>query len=111
MKGRVALIILVLICVGLGVGLLVRHNQAVRETKLAHDEIITLSNTVKETQAQVQELKTVNTTLETNLSGRTHELETVSNNLVNVSATLAKTEADAKAAAEAAIAEMAKRDA
>jgi chromosome segregation ATPase len=111
MKGRVALIILVLVCVGLGIGLLVRHNQATRETKLAHDEIITLSNTVKETQSQVQELKTVNTTLETNLFGRTRELESISNNLVNVSATLAKTEAEAKAAAEAAVAEMAKRDA
>jgi chromosome segregation ATPase len=111
MKGRVALIILVLICIGLGIGLLVRHKQAVHESQVAHDEITTLSNTVKETREQVNELKTVNLTLETNLFGRTHELESVSNNLVSVAATLAKTEAEAKAAAEAAAAEMAKRDA
>ena len=111
MKGRVALIILILICIGLGIGLLVRHKQAVHESQVSHDEITALSNVVKETQDKVNELKTVNTTLETNLFGRTHELESVSNNLVNVTATLAKTEAEAKAAAEAAAAEMAKRDA
>lgn len=111
MKGRAVLIILILICVGLGIGLLVRHKQAVHENQVATDEITTLSNTVKETREQVNELKTVNMTLETNLFGRTHELESVSNNLVNVSATLAKTEAEAKAAAEASAAEMAKRDA
>lgn len=91
--------------------MLVRHNQATQEKQVAIDQITTLSNVVKETQEQVQELKTVNSTLETNLFGRTHELESVSNTLINVSATLAKTEAEAKAAAEAAAAEMAKRDA
>ena len=64
-----------------------------------------------QTQAKVDELKTVNRTLETNLFGRTHELESVSNNFVNISAALAKTQAEAKAAAETAAAEMAKRDA
>lgn len=111
MKGRVALIILILICIGLGIGLIVRHNQALHESQIAQAQITTLSNTVKQTQEQVNELKAVNMTLETNLFGRTHELESVSNSLVNVSATLAKTEAEAKAAAEAAAAEMAKRDA
>ena len=111
MKGKIPLIILVLVAVGLGIGLLVRHNQAVSEIKVADDKINTLSNTVKETQSKVDELKTVNMTLETNLSGRTRELESVSNEFVNVSATLAQAQADAKAAAEAAAAEMAKRDA
>lgn len=111
MKGRVALVILLLVCVGLGIGLLMRHNQALHEAQVAQAEITTLSNSVKQTQEQVNELKSVNMTLETNLFGRTRELETVSNNLITVSATLAKTEAEAKAAAEAAAAEMAKRDA
>jgi chromosome segregation ATPase len=83
----------------------------VHDIQAAQDEIITLSNNVKETREQVNELKTVNMTLETNLAGRTHELENISKNLANVSATLAKTEAEAKAAAEAALAEMGKRDA
>lgn len=111
MKGRVAVIILVLICVGLGIGLLVRHNQAVHENKEAEEKISKLSNDVVQTQSKVSELQTVNMTLETNLTGRTHELESVSNNFRSVSATLAKTQAEAKAAAEAAAAEMAKRDA
>lgn len=111
MKGRVALIILVLICVGLGIGLLVRHKQAVRETSAAQEKIMNLSNVVVQTQGKVDELSGVNKALENNLAGRTHELESVSNNYVNVTATLAKTQAEAKAAAEAAAAEMAKRDA
>lgn len=111
MKGRVALIIVVLICVGLGIGLIVRHNQAVHENTDAQAHITKLSNDVVQTQAKVDELSTVNQTLETNLVGRTHDLETASNNFINVSATLAKTQAEAKAAAEAAAAEMAKRDA
>ncbi len=110
MKGRAALIILVLIAIGLGIGLLVRHNQATRESQGAQERIINLSNVVVQTQGKVDELKTVNMTLESNLTGRTHELQSASNNFVTVSATLAKTQSEAKAAAEAAAAEMAKRD-
>ena len=111
MKVRVAIIILVLICVGLGLGLLIRHNQAVHENKESEEKIIKLSNDVVQTQSTLSELQTVNMALKTNLTGRTHELENVSDNFRNVSATLAKTQAEAKAAAEAAAAEMAKRDA
>jgi myosin heavy subunit len=111
MKGKIPLIILILVAVGLGIGLLVRHNQASREIQVATDDNNRLSNIVKETQSKVDELITVNTTLENSLTGRTRELESISNNFVTVSATLAKAEADAKAAAEAAAAEMAKRDA
>lgn len=110
MKGRAALIILVLISIGLGIGLLVRHNQAARENQKAHEKIIKLSNDVVQIHGKVDDLNNVNRVLENNLDGRTRELETVSNNLISVSATLAKTEAEAKAAAEAAAAEMAKRD-
>lgn len=111
MRGKIGLIILVLVCVGLGIGLLVRHNQANHEIQQARESIMSLSNNVVQTQGKVDELKSVNMTLETNLFGRTHELEVVSNNFVSVTATLAKTQAAAKAAAEAAAAEMAKRDA
>ncbi len=90
---------------------MVRNNQAKQEIQQASDKIMSLSNSVVQTQGKVEELKTVNMTLETNLFGRTHELETVSNKFVSVSASLAKTQAEAKAAAEAAAAEVAKRDA
>ena len=111
MKGRVVVIVLVIICIGLGIGLLVRHTQATRDTTTAQAAIMQLSNVVVQTKGQVEELKNVNMTLETNLVGRTLDLESISNHFINVSAALAKTQAEAKAAAEAAAAEMAKRDA
>ena len=110
MKGTVVLIILVVVCIGLGIGLLVRSKRAAKETQEAQSTIMQLSNVWVETKGQVDQLKTENLNLETNLVGRTHELEAVSNNFINVSAALAKTQAEAKAAAEAAAAEMAKRD-
>ncbi|MEO7298146.1 MAG: hypothetical protein ABI042_06160 [Verrucomicrobiota bacterium] len=110
MKGKAALIISVIICIGLGIGLIVLKQRATRETKQAEARISKLSNDVVKTQGKVDELESVNMALETNLSGRTRELENVSNNFTTVSATLAKTQADAKAAAEAAAAEVAKRD-
>ncbi|MEO6182834.1 MAG: hypothetical protein ABIP71_07010 [Verrucomicrobiota bacterium] len=111
MRGKIGLVILVLICVVLGIGLIVRHNQANHEIQEARDKSTRLSNDVVQIQGKVNELKEVNMTLETNLFGRNHELETVSNNLVSVTASLAKTQAEAKAAAETAAAEVAKRDA
>ncbi|MEP6664218.1 MAG: hypothetical protein ABJC04_11200 [Verrucomicrobiota bacterium] len=111
MKGRVILIVLVLVALGLGIGLLVRHKQAVHEHQEAEDRIMNLSNVVVQTQGKVEELNAVNTTLQTNLAGRLQELEKTSNSLTDVSAALAKSQTDAKAAAEAAEAEVAKRDA
>lgn len=111
MKGKVVVIILVITCIALGVGLFVRGKKAAEETQAAQSEIMQLSNVWVETKGQVDQLKTENISLETNLVGRTHELEAVSNNFINVAAALAKAQAEAKAAAEAAAAEMAKRDA
>ena len=111
MRGKFGIIILILICVILGIGLLVRHNKANSEIQEAQGRIMKLSNDVVEIKGKVNELTEVNTALETNLFGRTHELQVVSNSFVSVSASLAKTQAEAKAAAEAAAAEVAKRDA
>ncbi len=110
MKGRVVLIVVIVIALGLGIGLLVRHNQAVQEAQKSQENITSLSNNVVRTQGKVDELTRVNSTLQTNLVERTRELETTSNKFTDVSAALAKTEAEAQAAAEQAAAEMAKRD-
>jgi chromosome segregation ATPase len=111
MKSRVAIIILVLVCAGLGIGLFVRNNNAVEEKKTDDAKILQLSNDVVTTRSKLEEQQTVNLNLETNLSQRKSELETTSNSLAQTAASLAKAQADAKAAAEAAAAEMAKRDA
>jgi chromosome segregation ATPase len=111
MNARVAIIILAMVCIGLGVGLIARHNQATEEKQQSEGKVLQLSNVVVNTQKELEEQKTVNMTLETNLTARRADLENVSNNLAQTAATLAKTQADAKAAAEVAAAEMAKRDA
>ena len=111
MKGKSATIILVLICVGLAAGLYVRHNKAEERRQADEETIGQLSNSLVRTEGQLNEQKVVNTSLDNTLRTRVDELLTVSNQLVATSSTLAKTEAEAKAAAEAAQEEMAKRDA
>lgn len=111
MNGKVAALVLILICIGLGVGLVVRDNKAKTEKQLDISKIVQLSNIVVETQTRLEEQRTVNLTLTTNLSGREVDLATFSNKFVSVSANLTKAQIEAKAAAEAATAEMAKRDA
>jgi len=112
MKAIIA--ILGILSVALGVGLFIRHNEAVR-VKKENDEHIqeaaNYSNRLEQTQAKLDEMTKVNSTLETNLTVRSQDLIVKSNDLIKTSAELAKTQRDAQAAAEAAKAEMAKRDA
>lgn len=111
MKGKIGVIVLAILCVGFGVGLLIRHSKAVREEQASEARIMQLSNDVVQTQAKLNEQLKVNITLETNLAVRAVEAETLSNKLATTSTTLARTEADAQAAAESAKQEIAKRDA
>jgi chromosome segregation ATPase len=111
---KAAIIILVILSLGLGVTLFVRHTQAVKlknekdETILERDN---LSNRLEQTKTKLDEMTQVNSTLETNLTTRSQDLTTKSNDLVKITAELAKTQKEAKAASEAATAELAKRDA
>lgn len=100
-----------ILCIGLGVGLLVRHAKAVDEERKAEARIKQLSDDVVHTQDQLSEQKKVNDTLEKTLENRTVEAQGLSNKLESVTATLTRTEQDAKAAAEQAKDEIAKRDA
>ena len=111
MKARVAIIILVLVAVGLGIGLMLQHNEAVEEKRKDVASILGRSNDVVLTRGKLEEQQTVNLTLETNLSQNKLRLESISNELTQTAATLSKVQAEAKAAAEASAAEMAKRDA
>src|SRR5207249_1744064 len=73
--------------------------------------IMQLSNDVVHTQDQLNEQKKVNDTLEKNLETRTTEAQGLSNKLETVTTTLTRTEQEAKAAAEQAKDQIAKRDA
>ena len=107
---KAAIILLVVCTLGLGVALYIRHSKAVEESKAKEAEIVNYSNTLARTKAQLEEQEQVAMRLETNLVQRKQELTSVSNNYVKISAELAKTLKEAKAAEEAAKAEMAKRD-
>jgi len=48
-------IVLLLVAAGLGVALLYRHNEAVKQQKQDENHIVTLSNRVVETQVKLQD--------------------------------------------------------
>jgi chromosome segregation ATPase len=107
---KVAIVILILASVGLGVGLMYRHNEAVK-VKTQDEEIkSTLSNRVEQTQAKLDEEQKVNLLLSTNLTLKGEELSSTSNTLAKVNADLARTQKEMQAAADAAKAEIERRD-
>jgi len=108
---KAAIIVLIILAAGLGVGLLVRHNKAIKLEEAQVTEITTFSNRLVETSAKLDEQERVTMFLETNKAMLTRELLSTSNTLTKTAADLAKSRNDAQAAAEAAKAEMAKRDA
>lgn len=87
-----------------------RHSTAAKEAKEMQDKINLLSSQVQQANADLNEAKQVNSTLEAHLAQESEASKRLSNTLTQTSATLAKTEADAKKAAQAATEEMAKRD-
>jgi len=111
MKSKLAAIFLILLCVGLGVGLIVRHQQATRAQELALAHILQLSNDVVETRSNLEKKQGDNLLMDKDLTARKSDLLSVSNNLAAVSASLARLQVEAKAAAETAAAELARRDA
>ena len=102
---------LVVLCIALGVGLLIRHAKAVQQQQDAEAKIMTLSNQWVKTESDLNDQRKVNSTLEQTLETKTSEAQGLSNKLDNLTATLAKTEAEAKSAAQQAKDEIAKRDA
>ena len=114
MKAKAALILLILIVLGLGIGLIVIDQHAADAKKVAEGRITTYSNSVLELQTALDDQKTVNLTLETNLTTTkveySNKLVSAEASLANTSASLTKLQAESKAAAEAAAAEIVQRD-
>lgn len=110
-NAKTVIIVLCLLSLGLAAGLWVRHTKALAEHARFEKSVDYLSNQWNQTSADLREQRVVNTDLMTKVAQRTEEVARFSNQLDQTAATLAKTEADAKAAADQAREEMAKRDA
>jgi chromosome segregation ATPase len=107
---KAAIVFLVLVAAGLGVGLLMRDKQA-KEIKHQDDEVKSvLSNRVEQTQAKLDEQEKMNMYLQTNLTLKSEELFSTSNNLSKIAADLARTQKKMQEEAEAARAEIERRD-
>jgi chromosome segregation ATPase len=114
MKNRIGLIVLAVLCLGLGIALIAIRNNAVEQKRTDDDAILGFSNKWVETSTKLEDQKQVTATMEKDLDVRkkilldlTNSFTTVSANLSESSANLAKTEASLKASQE----EVAKRDA
>jgi chromosome segregation ATPase len=113
MKLKAAVIILILVALGLGLGLVKLNQNLAAEQALAATrahEIGRLSNEVVSVRTDLNEQKNVNMILETNLVGRVGEVEALSNTVSSLDTALARTRAEATAAAQKAEAEIARRD-
>src|SRR2546425_2304426 len=75
MKGKTGIVVLVVLCIALAVGLLVRHAKAVDEQRKAEARVKQLSDDVVHTQDQLNEQKKVNDTLEKNIETITVEAQ------------------------------------
>jgi chromosome segregation ATPase len=111
MNGKIGFGILAAGCIVLAIALVVRHSRAREDQQASTAQIMQLSNDVVSSSAKLTEQQKVNLVLETNLALRGVELDSLSNRLASVSATLERTEADARSAAQTAKEELAKRDA
>ena len=111
MKAKAVIIILVLICLGLGVALYLNFSKSQEEIKTVEKKREEVSNNWVRASIDLTEQKKNAILLQTNLALRTEEVKALSNDLSVVKTKLDKTEAEAKAAAQAAQEELAKRDA
>ena len=111
MKGKTGIVVLVVLCISLGVGLLIRHAKAVQAQQDAEAKVMTLSNQWVKAEGDLNDQRKVNITLEKSLETKTSEAESFSNKVESLTATLAKTEEEAKTAAQQAKGEIAKKDA
>ena len=108
---KALIVILVVACVVLGVGLAIRHKNAEQTRRTQTAVIEQFSNTVVETSRKLEEQVQVNMTLVTNLGKAGLEVTNLNQVRAELKAQLDRAEAEAKAAAEAAQMEIAKREA
>jgi chromosome segregation ATPase len=113
MKTKAGLIILIVICLGLGIALLQRNRQAAEEHQQDLTAILDLSNHWVQASAKINEAEQVNLALQKDLADRKTDISKLSNELSQASESLNKTAknvADLQAALKTAQDEMAKRD-
>src|SRR5687767_8554210 len=106
---KAAIIGLVILSLALGGGLLWRHTNARSERDIHVADKIWLTNQLTETNRKLDDNEQMASFLLKNLDQAYLKLGERSNELTRLSGTLAKTQQDAQAAAEAARSEMAKR--
>jgi len=110
MKSKLLPAVLVLICLGLGAGWFLNSKKAEETRILMEGQQSALSNDLVATTGKLTEQVRVNATLETNLSQRIEDLNTVSNKWVATSGELTRTSVDAAKAAAEAKTEIERRD-
>jgi chromosome segregation ATPase len=113
MKSKIAIVILVLICLGLGVALVTEQRKHAQQKKELDERIALQSQNLDTTSKKLEEQTQVNMSLEKDLLTRSNELSVLSNNLGKVITDLEKSDAVAKATAEqlrTAQAELVKKD-
>jgi uncharacterized protein (DUF3084 family) len=108
---KVLIVILALACVGLGIGLTVRHKKAVETSRTQEAVLLQFSNKVVEASSKLEEQRQVNTALENDLTKTSQEVTNLSQVRAELNALLTKAQTDAKTAAEAAQLEITKREA
>ncbi len=111
MKNQLGIIILILLCVGLIVALVVNQQKATALHTEDTQTIISKSNQLVQTTIDLEEVRKVNTDLNKDLDTRKSELLSMTNNLNDVAAALAKTEDTLKTTQEQRAKEVAERDA
>jgi chromosome segregation ATPase len=106
MKNRIGVVILVVVCVGLGVGLISIKRQSDKQRVESVTSIQNFSNKLVVAASQVDETKQVNAELRKDLDTEKKNYSELTNNFSQVSATLAQTEASLRSSEQ----EIAKRD-
>jgi len=113
MKSKLPIVLLILACLGLGIGLLVLHNQAVAERARNEATIENLRDQWKKTDAALTERTTDRDALKSNLQAKVEEVEKANTVLSETRISLTQTQAEAKQtkeALDATKAELAQRD-
>lgn len=110
MNSKTLSVVLLVVSLGLGAGWFFTTRKAAEAQAAATAAITGLTNQLVSTSFKLADQQKVNATLNSDLLEREKELVGYSNKWTFVSTTLASTEAEAKAAAEAARAEIEKRD-
>lgn len=107
---KAAFVLLIVVALGLGVALMMRHDQATKVKQQDEQIKSVLSNRVEETQAKLDEAEKMTVFLQTNLTLKGEELSATSNSLTKIAADLARTQKKMQEEANAARAEIERRD-